>query len=207
MKKVTLIGLVVILLAFSVAPVMAAGPNNGHGNSGHTGQGKGGGNRDQTRQQETEQIRIHGRGRFSNSGITGKGNQHSNRMRTPFYLQGVIQSKGTVSGTITDTLTISVTHGNAQVKQFIGSVLTLTVDDTAKIFKITQSDEPEGTESVAPTTSSTDEETPPNRVPIDFGQLAKGDRVAIHGNVVDGVFHATLITVYVKIGEPEPEIP
>lgn len=204
MKKVTLLGLVVILLAFSVAPAMAAGPNNGHGNNGNSGHGNGGGDRDQTKQQSQSHSQSHGRGRFSISGMAGKGNQGSSRMRTPFYLQGTIKSIDTIS----ETLTISVTHGNAQVKQYIGAVLTLSAADTERIFKITQGDDNEGTESVAPTTSSTDEDTSPSREAIEFGDLKVGNIVAIHGNVVEGDFKATLITVYVKnIGEPEAETP
>jgi hypothetical protein len=195
MKKVTILGVVLILLAVSVFPVMAAtNQSNGHGNgqgNGHgvnTGQSNAGGNGDQTKERDQMSTNKTGRG-----GIHGAhGTQNSMRMRTPFYLQGTITAKST-SG-MTETLTISLTHGNAQVKEFFGTGITVTATGAA-IFKIDQTlgDENEGT-----TESTNDEGTTGNRQPIDFGQLAVGQYVAIHGNLVNGVYQARLITVYIR---------
>jgi len=197
MKKLTILGLIMVLLAFSAIPVMAAGPNHGHGNGASAGHGNGGGNGNQTMQQDNNQSRNNGRGKSNAPGLVGKNNQTSMRTRTPFYLQG------TITSVVSDTLTISVTHGNAQVKQAIGSDLTVIITDTTMIFEITQGDEPDVTAPTTPDISSTDEETPGNRVPIEIGDLAKGDRVAIHGNVDGGTFNATLITVY-KLSNTNP---
>lgn len=194
MKKFTFLGLVLVLLAFTAIPVFAGSPN-GHGNGGNAGQSSGNGNQDQNKGQGVG----HGQKNKNNTfGEQGNGNQ-GKRMRTPFYLQGTIAS---ISGAeaMTTTLTISVTHGNAQVKQFIGSDITITVT-TADIFEINQVGEPEGTTTESPTTNSTDDETPGNRVPITKLDLKVGDIVAIHGNVVGDVFQATLITVYIRTPE------
>jgi len=192
MKKLGYLGLVVILLAFSVVPVFAASPN-GHGNGVSSGQGNS--NQDQNGPQSRGQGIGRGHIRVNTPGKGGNENP-GNRMRTPFYLQGTI---GTTD-TMTMTMTISVTHGNAQVKQFIGSEITIKASDSTKIFKLTQGNEneSESTASEAPSTSSIDDETPGNKVAITFDQLATGDKVAIHGNVAGGVFEATYITVYVN---------
>lgn len=210
MKKITLLGLVLVLLAFSVAPVMAAGPNNGHGKGNSAGQSNRGGDQNQTRQQDKAQTRINNQSKHSNQGV-GKSNQLSKGM--PFYLQG------TITGVFSDTITIDVNHGNATVKKFFNSAvisstftdtmtntLTVKLSGTTKIFKITQGDDIEGTESTAPSTNSTDADSPGNRVPT---TLAVNDIVAIHGKFVGGVFTATLITVYSQGigGLPETEQP
>ncbi len=199
MKKFTMIGLVIILLAFSAIPVLAAGPNHGHGNGVSAGQSSNGGNRNQNRNQGSNNDRDN---RVSVTAERGKNGQNSHRMRTPFYLQGMI----TKIDTATMTVTVQVVHGNAQVKQFIGVDLPIKFSATTMIFKITQGDETEGTASSAPSTSPTDDETPPNRVAIPFTDLKVGDVVAIHGNVVGGVYDATLATVYVKVATGQPEV-
>jgi len=201
MKKVTILGVVLILLAVSVFPVMAAtnqsnghgngqgnSQENGHGNGVNTGQSNAGGNGDQTR--ERDQVRTSNTGRGAIHG--SHGTQNGMRMRTPFYLQGTITAKSP-SG-MTETLTISLTHGNAQVKEFFGTGITVTATGAA-IFRIDQSngDENEGT-----TASTNDEGTAGDRQPIDFGQLQEGQYVAIHGNLVNGVYQARLITVYIR---------
>ena len=197
MKKVTILGVVLILLAVSVFPVMAAtnqsnghgnGQGNGHGNGVSTGQSNAGGNGDQTK--ERDQVRTSNTGRGAIHGSHGI--QNTMRMRTPFYLQGTITAK---SGTgLAETLTISLTHGNAQVKEFFTTGITVTATGAA-IFRIDQSngDENEGT-----TASTNDEGTTGDRQPIDFSQLQVGQYVAIHGNLVNGVYQARLITVYIR---------
>jgi hypothetical protein len=197
MKKVTILGVVLILLAVSVFPVMAAtnqsnghgnGQGNGHGNGVNTGQSNAGENGDQTR--ERDQVRTNNTGRGAIHG--SHGTQNSMRMRTPFYLQGTITAKST-SG-MTETLTISLTHGNAQVKEFFGTGITVTATGAA-IFKIDQSN---GDENEGATASTNDEGTTGDRQPITFGDLQVGQYVAIHGNLVNGVYQARLITVYIR---------
>ena len=59
--------------------------------------------------------------------------------------------------------------------------------------------ETEGQETVASeATNSNDENTPGNKELISFDELVKGEYVAIHGNVVNGVFTARVITVYLS---------
>ena len=200
MKKVTLLSLVLILLAASVVPVMAAGnPPNGNGVS--NGQGSSGGDQDQTRQQDRSQnhrqnqdrIKIRARDASSVSAFIKSGNQEHGRMRTPFYLQGVIFATDGATG----MLTITLVHGNAQVKQYLGTELVLQTNEATQIFKITQGGEISG--ALAPDVSSENVYgMPGNRVPIPFDQLEVGQKVAIHGDLVDGVFNARLITVYIR---------
>ncbi|PWB51465.1 MAG: hypothetical protein C3F13_13565 [Anaerolineales bacterium] len=127
-------------------------------------------------------------------------------MRSPFYLQGEISAIDPA----TQTITVTLTHGNAQVKQYIGETLALQFTDTTQIYKITQGND-EGSEMGEPgalnmgnpeTEGSAEDGS--NRVAIPFEQLAVGDRVAIHGNLLDGVFTATLVTVYVGMPAGEP---
>ena len=201
MKKVAILSIVLVLLVVSVVPVMAKGPNNGHGNGVGTGQGNpagsSSGDRDQVRQQNHDGA--------SNNGARGNGNHGQNRMRTPFYLQGVISAVDTTA----KTLTVTLIHGNAKVKEYIGTDLTLQATVATLIFKITQGDEAESEigESRVPgeagETSVGSDESDTGRVPITFDQLAVGQKVAIHGNLVDGVYLTRLITVYLEmpIGE------
>ncbi|MFZ0532395.1 MAG: hypothetical protein WAM09_04390 [Anaerolineales bacterium] len=197
MKKVTLLSLVLILLAVSVVPVMAAGPNNGHGNGGSAGQGNSAGNQDQTRQQDQDSQQYPGRN--ANNGVRGNGNREHARVRTPFYLQG------TITATTASTITVTLIHGNAQVKQYFSTGLTVQITASTKLFKLTHGGDGEDTaESGVPATSeespapNSDEDTPGNRVPTTPDQLQIGRKVAIHGNVVANVFNATLITVYIQ---------
>jgi hypothetical protein len=197
MKKVTILGIVLVLLAVSVVPVMAKNPPNGNGNGASAGHGNSAGvnpgDRDQERQQKQDRQ----------SNISTNGNHGRGRMRTPFYLQGTITTVDQVAKTITVTLI----HGNAQVKQNIGDELVIQVPDGTLIFKLTQGGEDEsGTgETAAPALGS--EDTDMNRVRItlpELAELADGQKVAIHGNVADSVFTARLITVYIQapVGEP-----
>ncbi len=213
MKKFTMIGLVIVLLAFSAVPVLAAGPNHGHGNGANSSQNSNGGEQNQNKGQAKKLSRGNG---VSVTGARGKNNVNSMRMRTPFYLQGTIDTIDTTAMTVT----VTVSHGNAQVKQFVGAVdmpITIVFTDTTKIYKITQTGDETETVAPAPSTSSTDDDTPANRVAITFADLKVGDLVAIHGNVVattvnnvtTRAFDATLVTVYVReaTGQPEVEAP
>jgi hypothetical protein len=215
MKKVIVFGTILIMLAILVVPVMAKSPSNPNGNSTNPGQGNvtvvTTGDKNQVRDQEKEQQQnqdrngnngVRGNG---NNGEEGKGNQGQSRMRTPFYLQGEISAIDPA----TQTITVTLTHGNAQVKQYLGDALTIKATDATHIFKITQGDEEETEvgESAAPAINNPESENSgedgSNRVAIPFSQLAVGDIVAIHGNLMDSVFTATLITVYVRtpVGE------
>jgi hypothetical protein len=210
MKKVTLLAVVFILLAATVVPVMAAGPGNSHGNGNNQGQGSGTGTQDQEQEQTRDQVKIRIRDRINNHGVGANGNQSPMRMRTPFYLQGTIKSVDVDLKMVT----VDLYHCNAQVKEYLGTELVLQASDSTLIFKITQGDESEGeetdgTKSLVPTTSNEnvnvdENETPGNRVPIPLDQLKAGDKVAIHGNVVESFFQATLITVYTEmpLGQP-----
>jgi hypothetical protein len=209
MKKVALLSLVLLLLAVSVVPVMAAGghPNNhgngnggGQGNSHGGGQGNGGGNQDHQRQQTQDQNQDRASDGSSNHGSNGNGNHGHGQVRGPFYLQGTISAIGA------GTVTVTVTHGNAKVKEYIGSDLTLQTNESTQIFQITQGDEISGTVETDVSTGSetNDEGTPSNRIPITFDQLAVGQKVAIHGNLVDSVFTARLVTVYIRVTVEQP---
>jgi hypothetical protein len=198
MKKVALLSVVFILIAVSVVPVMAAKPDNGHGNGVGAGQGNNGGKHDQESQQNQQGK--------TNQGLGKDGTHGGNRMRTPFYLQG------TITGVFSDTITVEVTHSNATVKKFFSNTFTDTMTNTltvklsvtTQIFKIIQGGESEGSTEQTAQTGTTEDETPGNRVPFPASDLASGQKVAIHGNFVNGVFNATLITVYMKtaLGEP-----
>ncbi len=212
MKKLTIIGLVIVLLAFSAIPVLAAGPNHGHGNGAGAGQSSNGGDQNQNRNQD----RNKGQGnRVNVNGARGKNNATSMRMRTPFYLQGTITAIDTAGMTIT----VQVVHGNAQVKQFVGAAdmpITIKIGSSTRIVKITQGVENGETEEITPSTGSTDDESPANRVvfpPGDMSAFTVGDYVAVHGNVVsvtkDNVvtkeFDATMVTIYVREVTNQPE--
>jgi hypothetical protein len=189
MKKITLLCLVLVMLAVSVVPVMAAkGGNNGHGNEQNEGQGNGRGNQDQDRNQDGDKNAYNG------SGVNG--NQEHMHKRTPFYLQGTISALDAGAGSITVTLT----HGNAKVKAYIGADLTLQTSEGTLIFQITQGDEnSENLNSdMSGVDDSDDDGSPSNRIPITFDQLTVGQKVAIHGNLVDTVYTARLITVYIR---------
>ena len=197
MKKITILTIVLVLLAVSVVPVMAKDHPNGHGNGANAGHGNSSGvnpgDREQLRQQDQDRDTNHG----------ASGNHGQMRMRTPFYLQG------TIKAITAKTITVTLIHGNARVKRYIGKELTLQINDSTLIFQITQGDEngseTEGTET--PTLSS--DETQSNRIPITFDKLVAGQKVAIHGNLVDNVYTARLITVYLQasVGESTGEQP
>jgi hypothetical protein len=216
MKKITILGTILILLAFLVVPAMAKSPanNNGNGNSekgntpaasavvdtpgnGHAHQNQ---EKEQNQHAQANQHSQNNQEQEKNQERNTNGNQGSSRMRTPFYLQGTI----TAIDTTAMTMTVSLTHGNAQVKNYIGGELGLQVSETTQIFKINQMNEDGSGSGESSGSATADGEDGPNRVPITFDQLAVGDIVAIHGNLQDGVFNATLVTVYVRSPEGEP---
>jgi hypothetical protein len=204
MKKVALLIVIMVILAVSVMPVMAAG-GNGHGRGRGHGNGNGGqGNTTQTQEQDKQQ----------NGTNTGRGARGNAGMHTPFYLQGTILTIAPGTETENTLITVKVVHGNARVKQFIGvpEGMPIEVSSSALIFKIDQTGADESGESTATTTD--ENETLGNRVPIPVTDLNVGDMVAIHGNLVNEVvdnetnvtYLARLITVYVRVPETPPVV-
>jgi hypothetical protein len=200
MKRLFLISLVFVLLVVTAVPAMAAtSSSNGNGNGTGAGQGNGVGNqdRDQERNQnknqseDQEMERERDRERYSNPDTGKYKHQEKNQWKyTPFYLQGVITAVDSGARTIT----VALNHGNAKVKEFIGSELTLAVPEGAQIFQITQGD---GNENGTSSSASGDGEAS-NRIPITFDQLAVDQKVAIHGRLVEETYTARLITVYIQ---------
>ncbi len=195
MKKVTIIGIVLIMLAVSVVPVMAKDPPHGNGNPNNSGQGNSNGvkpgDSDQERQQKQDR-------QTKNSGKVN-GNHGDARMRTPFYLQGIISAVDSGAKTITVTLI----HGNAKVKEFIGTNLVIKTTDATLIYQVTQGDESESGmgETTEPLLSNSEDDT--GRVPKTFADLAIGQKVAIHGRLLVNDYTARLITFYVQMTVPE----
>jgi hypothetical protein len=213
MKRVTILGTILIMLAVLVAPAMAKSPFN-NGDKGKPGNGnppvvvQGDKNKVSEQDQERQQTQDRN-GNGENHGNGNHGVNHGNSvnapMRNPFYLQGQITGINRTAMTIT----VRLFHGNARVKQFLGDELTLLVTGTTQFYKINQMDENGGEtgESTAPSTGTAigeNGEEGPNRVAITFDQLAINDMVAIHGKLVGTVYTATLVTVYVRAPEGEP---
>jgi len=199
MKRIAFFGAILVLLATSAVPVLAKTPGNNNGNAANGGSAITQNLPEELQQQAEHQVQDHNQSQGAQHSQNANHNQfretnevrngsqgQSSRMRTPFYLQGSI----TAIDTVTQTLTVSITHGNAQVKASIGMTLTLQANDSTQIYKIIQGNDGEMETG--------------NRLPITFDQLAVNDIVAIHGNLVDGVYQVTLITVYVPmlIGAP-----
>lgn len=183
MKKVIIVCFVLILLATSVAPVMAG---NGHSNGQGNGQNNGDGDQDKhlERNQDKSQDKL--QHREMHRGSSGNEDKPHNRMRTPFYLQGVISA---MDGTA-KTVTVTVVHGNSRVKQFIGANLSVATTGTTQFYQINQNGE-----------SHEDREM------ISFEQLQVGQKVAIHGNLKESIYTARLITVFIPKAEEPPEEP
>jgi hypothetical protein len=199
MKKIVLVSLVLLLLAVSVVPVMAAGGPGGHGNGNGNGSGGNqGGASDQAHERNLE------RKQDRSSQPASHGNGAGTHVRAPFYLQGVI----TAIDPAAITLTVTVVHANARAKEYIGTDLLLQAAADTLIFKITQGGE-DGEDSSAMTASigAGDDDPPGNRVPIPFDQLEVGRGVAVHGNLVDGIYAVRLITEYIRAEDGEPATP
>jgi hypothetical protein len=200
MKKFVFVILVFILLAATAIPVLAKNDgNNGHenGNANNPGasatvaHGNGHG-------QEKDKSNHPNN---SSMGAKIKTQQNTKWMFTPFYLQGTI----TAMDSGAHTITVNVVHANAKVKSYIGSDLTVVITGTTQIFQISQGGDISGTvglssSSPADEDNESENETDNNRVPITFDQLTVGDRVAIHGTLVDTAYTARLVTDY--IGHP-----
>ncbi len=213
MKKVAYLSVVVVMLFVLVVPVMAKTPPHGNGNGNGNGQGNSTGvnptNQGQGNQADHNNQRNHENN--GNNGAKGNGNATSVRNRSPFYLQGTIKSIDTG----TKIVTVTLFHGNAKVKNFIGTDLAIQATDATLIFKLSQVDDGEtvGGQSATPVLSSdaatTSDDGDSNRVAIPFDQLEVGKKVAIHGFVVEGVFTARLITecIQTTVGEPVGETP
>ncbi len=219
MKKVAFLGVVLILLAALAVPAMAKSPHHGNGNSTSTGQQSSteASSADQNEGNQANPHNQNDQGNHGNHGARGNGNQGQTHPNSPFYLQGIIKTVDIG----TKTITVTVTHGNAMVKQFIGTDITIKATDTTQIYKITQGVDDESGEGDSATPSLSSSEAPSsaeafasedgdsNRVAIPFEQLVVGQRVAIHGNLGEGVYTARLITMYIQMpaGESAGEQP
>jgi hypothetical protein len=213
MKKLAYLSVVVVMLFVLVVPAMAKTPPHGNGNGNGNGQGNSESVNpsDQGQGNQAHRDSQHNHENNGNNGANGNGNTTSTRNRTPFYLQGTIKSIDTAAKIVTVTLF----HGNAQVKNYLFTDLAIQATESTLIFKQTQGDVGEAGmgESATPTMSNQEEATDgngdANKVAIPFDQLEVGKKVAIHGNLIEGVFTARLITEYVQptVGEPVGETP
>jgi len=194
MKKIALISLVLILLSVTAIPVMAdPGSSNGHGNGASSGGGNSNGNQDWARERDKDKNRDVTRNQDKQrdrAGIGANGRTEHSRVRMPFYLQGIIVSRDTN----TYALVVTPYHGNARIKEFLGTNLTLQASAGTLIYKIDQG----GDDSDGSNPESTEEDGTPAKVQIPFDQLEALQRVAIHGDLVDGVYVVRLITVYIR---------
>ena len=199
MKKIAYFVIALALLAATAVPVLAKAPDKSNGNTPKAGNMTVPSVSSTEQEQEKQQVQdnnqqhgmqhsqIHNQNQFQEDNHNGMGmgmgdQGQSSRMRTPFYLQGTI----TATDAVSQTITVSVYHANAQLKTFIGITLTLQASDTTQLYKINQGNDGE------PYTG--------NRVAIPFDQLAVNDIVAIHGNLLDGVYQTTMVTVYTPMG-------
>ncbi len=221
MKRITIFGIIFVLLAVAVVPVMAKSPAHGNGK----GNGNGNGVKLTTPVPsslpnstgvDTATHPNNGRGRdktnwgVGNSLSKNNGAQNQSRKSTPFYLQGIISAVDPVS----ETITVTLTHGNAQVKQFIGAELTIQ-GGNAVVYQLTQGNDDDedigqatvpSVSSIAGETNENDDEGNPAKIVIPFADLEDfiGNKVAIHGRVMEDKYVAALITVYISepVGEP-----
>ncbi len=203
MKKLVIFGTILVLLVVAVAPVMAKSPGHGNGN----GNGNGNGGKVTTpvpsvgTTEDQNGNNGRGNGNKTNRGMVnatshGLGAKNKQHKSMPFYLQGNLDAvtEVKVGSTVTDTITVSLTHGNAQVKSFIGSSLTITVTQSTIIYKLNQGVD-NGNEN-----GESNESGEPAKVRISFAELIPliNNKVAVHGRVLDGVYTATMITVYLQ---------
>ena len=187
MKKLTMLGIVLILVAASVVPVMAKQSNPGQGNQDKTGQGSSAG-----AFPGGKNHNGHGNPN-GKSGNTAQGNGNHGARRMPFYLQGTI----TAIDPTARTITVAVVHANARAKQYIGTDMTLQTSDTTLYFQVVQAgDEGASAASSESAAALSNDENDLGRHAFTFEQLAVGQKVAVHGNLVNNVYTATLITVY-----------
>ena len=217
MKKIAFFGVILVLLAASAVPVLARSPGNNNGNAGDEGnalsqtvaqraqQHEEHQVQDRNQEQGTQHAQNNNQNQFTESNGMGNGNQMQlSRRRTPIYLQGTI----TAIDPSMQTVTVNLTHGNAQLKASIGMTLTLQADDSTQIYKIIQGhdDHKTGTSmGIAKSTRQNNgEQGTGNRLAITFDQLLVNDIVAIHGDLVEGVYQATLVTVYVPMSVGAP---
>jgi hypothetical protein len=225
MKKFFVISLVFVLLVTTAVPAFAGNGNpnthsngNGNGSGNSAGLATGNGNSMGAKEQDKENRglgKAHGKNKLAEDGNPKFRNQENTKlMFTPFYLQGTITSIGA------GTIVVHIIHANAKVKEFMGTDLTIAINDGTQIFQVTQGDEDgeageakEGEKITSTPTvsdafeSSSDKDKDGdtedgdgdgNRVPITWNQLEVGQNVAIHGSLIDTAYTAKLITVYVN---------
>jgi len=203
MKKIALITLVLVLLATTAMPALAGNGNpNGQGQGSSTGPADPGDNENQENEKNTvkEKNRAPGlqkeknqlKEKNFNSEEKFKNQAQTKWMYAPFYLQGNITAIDTVAGTIT----VNLFHANAKVREFLYQDLVIKVTESTVIFQLTQGGDGDGGEADDASDSLADDGDS-NRVPITFEQLVVGNKVAIHGRLVDPDYTARLITMYV----------
>jgi len=202
MKKIALITLVLVLLATTAMPAFAGNGNpNGQGQGASAGPAEPRDNENQENEKNTEKEKNKAPGlqkeknQLKEKNFNGeekfKNQAQTKWMYTPFYLQGNIIAIDTGTG----TLTVNLFHANAKVREFLGTDLVIKVNESTDIFQITQGDgSSEGSSDDASDSLSDDGDS--NRVPITFDQLVVGNKVAIHGRLVDPDYTARLITMY-----------
>jgi len=203
MKKLTLISLVLVLLAATAMPALAGNGNpNGQDQGASVGPAEPYDNEYQEKEknQSKEKNQAPGQQKEKNQlkekNFNGdekfKNQAQTKWMYTPFYLQGNIIAIDTGTG----ILTVNLFQANAKVREYIGTDLAIKVIESTDIFQITQGDDGDGGEADSASDSlSGDGDS--NRVPITFDQLVVGNKVAIHGTLVDPDYTARLITMYV----------
>jgi len=145
MKKLAVLTIVATLLAISVVPALAAGgPPANRGTAS---------------------------GNFTGAQAgPAIGNQSSFGVQTPFALSGTIKDFDPDAGTVT----VEVSCGNRAVKQYIGTHVTLEINEFTRFLERND----DGTAT-----------------PIPFAELEVGQTVSSHGSLADGVFTATRLTV------------
>ncbi len=192
MKRLTVLTLVVIMLAISVVPALAAGGppgNRGTANSNCTSDQVGLGTGNQYSYGAVNQVELGAGNQYSYGAVNqvglGAGNQYSYGAVNQVGLGASnqvgfgIRTPYAVSGTIADidpgakTVTVTVLCGNRLANPFIGEEVTLLTSDSTRFL---YRDE-DGTVT-----------------PITFDDLAVGQKVSSHGALVNGVWTATRVT-------------
>lgn len=192
MKKLTVVTLVVIMLAISVVPALAAGgppENSGTANGNCTGDQLGLGTGNQYSYGALNQAGAGASNQYSygaaNQAGLGASNQYgygavnqvglgaSNQVgfgvRTPYALSGTISDIDPVEKTVT----VTVSCGNRLANPFISQEVTLVTGDSTR-FLLRNED---GTATQ-----------------ISFDDLGTGQNISSHGTLVNGVWTATRIT-------------
>ena len=176
MKKLTVVTLVVIMLAISVVPALAAGgppENRGTASGNCTGDQLGLGTGNQYSYGALSQAEAGASNQYSYGAVNqvglGASNQVGFGVRTPYALSGTISDIDPVEKTVT----VTVSCGNRLANPFISQEVTLVTGDSTR-FLLRNED---GTATQ-----------------ISFDDLGIGQNISSHGTLVNGVWTATRIT-------------